>query len=127
MSMPLRISDDLVLKAREEAEVADRSLTAQIEHWVRLGMALEDVLGHREARELKRRGLHVPLEQAVAFAESAEGRAQVRAHLDARGTPRYEVDPERPGGVIRLEADGTRTRGRFVRRVFVAEDARTQP
>lgn len=35
MGLPLRISDDIVLRAREEAEASDRSLTGQIEHRTR--------------------------------------------------------------------------------------------
>ena len=37
MSMPVKLSDDLVADAREEARTADRSITSQIEHWARLG------------------------------------------------------------------------------------------
>ena len=35
------------------------------------------------------------------------------------GGPRYSVDPTRRGGIVRIDADGSRTRGRFVRRRFV--------
>jgi hypothetical protein len=121
MGLPLRISDDIVLRAREEAEASDRSLTGQIEHWVKLGMAVEALLGHPEVLELKRRGKALSLEQAHAFAHSPAGKERARRHLAARKGPRYAADPERPDRVVRVEADGTRTRGRLVDRVFVPD------
>lgn len=122
MGLPLRISDEIVHLAREEAELSDRSLTSQIEHWVRLGMAVEAVLGHGQVRELKRRGKALlSLKDALAYAESPEGQDEMRAHLVAASQPLYSADPERPGGIVRENPDGTRTRGKFVRRVFVPE------
>jgi hypothetical protein len=122
VGLPLRISDEIVKLAREEAETSDRSVTGQIEHWVRLGMAVEAVLGHQQVRALKRRGKALlSLEEALTYAESTEGQDEMRAHLGASGQPLYSADPERPGGIVREEADGTRTRGKFVGREFVPE------
>ncbi|WP_225412023.1 ParD-like family protein [Stigmatella hybrida] len=126
MGLPLRISDEIVRWAREEAETSDRSLTSQIEHWVRLGMAVEAVLGHGQVRELKRRGKALlSLPDALAYAESAEGQSEMRTHLETSGQPLYSADPERPGGIVRENPDGTRTRGKFVGRVFVPESPDT--
>ncbi len=122
MGLPLRISDEIVSLAREEAETSDRSITGQIEHWVRLGMAVEAVLGHGQIRALKRRGKELlSLEDALTYAESTEGQDEMRAHLAASSQPLYSADPERPGGIVRENPDGTRTRGKFVGRVFVPE------
>jgi hypothetical protein len=122
MGLPLRISDEIVHQAREEAEISDRSLTSQIEHWVRLGMAVEAVLEHRQIRELKRRGKALlSLKDALAYAESPEGQDEMRAYLAAERQPLYSADPERPGGIVRENPDGTRTRGKFVGRTFVPE------
>jgi ParD-like antitoxin of type II ParDE toxin-antitoxin system len=122
MGLPLRISDEIVSLAREEAETSDRSITSQIEHWVRLGMAVEAVLGHGQIRALKRRGKELlSLEDALTYAESPEGQSEMRAHLAASNQPLYSADPERPGGIVRENPDGTRTRGKFVGRVFVPE------
>lgn len=108
--------------AREEAETSDRSITGQIEHWVRLGMAVEAVLGHQQVRALKRRGKALlSLEDALTYAESTEGQDEMRDHLVASGQPLYSADPERPGGIVREDPDGTRTRGKFVGREFVPE------
>jgi len=126
MGLPLRISDEIVNLAREEAETSDRSITGQIEHWVRLGMAVEAVLGHGQIRELKRRGKALlSLEDALTYAKSTEGQDEMRAHLAASGQPLYSADPKRPGGIVRENPDGTRTRGKFVGRKFVEEE--TEP
>ena len=53
MGMPVKLSDELVLSARIEAEGADRSITAQIEHWAKLGRAAEVALGYTSATALK--------------------------------------------------------------------------
>ena len=122
MGLPLRISDEIVSLAREEAETSDRSITSQIEHWVRLGMAVEAVLGHGQVRALKRRGKELlSLEDALTYAESPEGQDEMRTHLAASSQPLYSADPERPGGIVRENPDGTRTRGKFVGRKFVPE------
>lgn len=122
MGLPLRISDEIVLRAREEAEVSDRSITSQIEHWVRLGMAVEAVLGHPQVTSLKRQGKALlSLDEAFAYADSEAGRDEMRAYLASTGQPLYSADPERPGGIVRENPDGTRTRGKLVDRVFVPD------
>ncbi len=123
MGLPLRISDEIVLRAREEAETSDRSITGQIEHWVRLGMAVEAVLSHGQARDLKRHGKALlSLEDALAYAHSAEGREEMREHIEGANQPSYSADPERPEGIVRENPDGTRTPGKFVGRVFVPDE-----
>jgi hypothetical protein len=122
MGLPLRISEDIVNLAREETETSDRSLTSQIEHWVRLGIAVELVLSHEQVKSLKRRGKELlSLEDALSYAESPEGQEKIRAHLAASEQALYSADDERPGGIVRENPDGTRTRGKFVGRKFVPD------
>ena len=117
----LQVSDDILLKAFEEAEKKERSVTSQLEHWVRLGMAVEALLRQAEAQELERCGKALTLEQAHAFAHGPRGREHARQHLAGQTHPRYESDPEDPTVIVRVSADGTRTRGRLVNRTFVPE------
>lgn len=121
MSLPLRISDELVLRAREAAEAEDRSISGQVEHWLKLGMALEEILGHRAAIELKRTRAAIPLSAAFATAESVAGRERALAHLRSSGTSRYGPAPAAPGKVVRHAPDGSETIGRFVNRQFVPD------
>src|ERR1700758_1794216 len=53
MGMPVKLSDELVNVARKEAAAADRSITAQIEHWAKLGQSVEAALRHEDALAVK--------------------------------------------------------------------------
>jgi hypothetical protein len=46
------------------------------------------------------------------------GQARVAAHLAAEPFPHFEAAPGRPGLLVKIDADGSRTVGRFVRRAF---------
>jgi hypothetical protein len=118
MSQPVKLSDDLVLDARLTGEASERSIAGQVEHWARLGRAVEAVLRGGEVIALKRRGDVRPLSAALTAPETAEGRERLRAHLAERPYPHFEVSPEQPGLLVKIDADGTRTLGRFVQRVF---------
>jgi hypothetical protein len=121
MGRPLQISDELVLRAREEAERSERTITEQIEHWARLGLAVEALLSHAEVAALERRGRALTLPQAHALVHSSEGRESARKHLAATMGPLYAADPEQPDSIVRVGVDGTRTPGRMVERVFVPD------
>ena len=56
MPAPVKISDRLLARAKEEAKSTQRSVTAQIEHWATLGRAVEVMTAHRDALMLKRAG-----------------------------------------------------------------------
>lgn len=131
MGMPVKLSDELVLAARMEAEATDRTITSQIEHWAKLGRAAEAQLSYGEVVRLKlgaagtadksdaREALLSRLED-VARGEA--GRDSVLATLRAQGRPIYEAASDQPGFVVRIDPDGTRTVGRFEGRQFVARD-----
>jgi hypothetical protein len=118
MSQPVKLSDDLVLDARLTGEASERSIAGQVEHWARLGRAVEAVLRTGEVIALKRRGDVRPLSAALTAPETPEGQARLRVHLDERPYPHFEVSPDHPGLLVKIDADGTRTVGRFVQRVF---------
>jgi hypothetical protein len=61
------------------------------------------------------------LSECLASVDSDEGRQRVAAYLDSRPFPHYEPAPDEPGLLIRVDQDGTRTRGRLVGREFCAE------
>ena len=137
MGMPVKLSDELVLSARLEAEAADRSITAQIEHWAKLGRAAEVALGYTEAIALKRsRG-----DTATAFDSptardavmrvlgtlaSSGDRREVKAAVRASGKAIYGTDSAHPGLVVREDPDGTRKLGRFVNRKFIPATGRAK-
>src|SRR5262245_50979022 len=117
MSQPVKISDALVLDARLMGEVAERSIAGQIEFWARLGRAIEPLLRGDRAMALRRAGDAKALSDILRDADSPEGRRRVADHLKSRPYPHYEP-ADSPGLLIRIEANGKRTCGRFVNRQF---------
>ena len=105
MPSPVKISDRLLARAREEAKGAHRSVTAQIEHWATLGRAVEVMTGHREVLALKRAGEHLAMPRYVSPQEihdvltritSDPDRESVKARIRAGGGPIYSGDPDDP-------------------------------
>jgi len=118
MSQPVKLSDDLVLDARLTAEVAERSIAGQIEFWAQLGRAVEPLLQGAQALALRRAGAAKPLSACLESVDSSEGRRRVADHLKSQPFPHYEPAPDAPGLLVRIDADGTRTVGRFINRQF---------
>jgi hypothetical protein len=120
MSQPVKLSDELVLDARVTAEVANRSIAGQIEFWAQLGRAIEPLLDGARAMALRRAGKTRSLSECFATVDSPEGRRRVAEYLESRPFPHFEAAADAPGLLVRIEADGTRTVGRFVGRQFQA-------
>ena len=122
MSQPVKLSDDLVLDARQVAKIADRSIAGQIEFWARLGKALEPLLRGDQVLALKRAGQVKSLSKSLNSVDSPRGRKRVVDFLKTRSFPHYEPHPEKRGLLIRIEANGKRSVGRFVNREFQVAD-----
>jgi len=124
MSQPVKLSDDLVLDARLAGESVKRSIAGQVEFWATLGRSVELLLNGRQALALCRTGGAQPLSRLLSSADSAEGRKRVSAILDQQPFPHYRPYPGKRGLLERVDADGTRTVGRFVNREFRAARVR---
>jgi len=122
MGQPVKLSDEVVLDARATAAISQRSISGQVEFWARLGRAMEPLLRGDRVLALQRAGTSRSLTEAVAEADSEAGRARVKAYLASRPFPHFEPCAESPGFLVRIDEDGTRIRGRFVNREFVAEN-----
>lgn len=120
MSQPVKLSDGLVLDARLAGEIVERSIAGQVEFWARMGRALEPILQGVQAMALCRAGQTRPLSECLETVDSPEGQKRVAQYLAAGPFPHYEPAAEAPGLLVRIEADGTRTVGRFVMRKFEA-------
>jgi hypothetical protein len=118
MSQPVKLSDEIVLDARLIGEIAERSIAGQIEFWAHLGRAIEPLLEGDRALALRRAGGVRRLSECLASVDSDDGRQRVSAYLQSRPFPHYEQEPDRPGVLVRIEENGTRTVGRFVNREF---------
>lgn len=118
MSQPVKLSDALVLDARLAGEAVERSIAGQVEFWARLGRSLELLLDGDQVLKLCRNAAARPLSECLESVDSAEGRKRLADYLAAQPFPHYEAHPERPNLLVRIEADGHRTTGRFVNREF---------
>lgn len=116
----MKLSDELILDARLTARIAERSIAGQIEYWAQLGRALEPLLSGAQALALKQAGVARPLSACLGGVDTPDGRRRVADYLDSRPHPHYRPDPDQPGMLVREDADGTLTRGRFVNRKFEA-------
>ena len=127
--MPVKLSDELVKVARKEAAAAERSITAQIEHWARLGRSVEAALRHEDALAVKASGgdlavaFHHPATRGSVYQllhdiAGATDRSDLARTL-TRGRTVYESDPSGSGAIVRIASSGTRTPGRFEKRTSV--------
>jgi hypothetical protein len=124
MGQPVKLSDQLVDEARQAGEDNDRSLAGQIEHWARLGRAVEGVLRTDQVVRLKRRAEVKPFEfylDLIRSADSPEGRARAKAKRDAEPFPHYEPTRD-PRVFVRIDEDGSRTKVRLENKKFVPLD-----
>lgn len=130
MPIPVKVSDRLMAWAKEAGPVADRSATAQIEHWAVLGRAVEFIATYREILALKKAGRALPLptfvrpddvrEVLMALVSNTDRTAD-KAWIARHGGPLYEADPDRADGIIEVRPDGMRVRGRMEGRRFVPD------
>lgn len=118
MGQPVKVSDELLLDARLAADALERSIAGQIEFWARLGRVVESVLEGSTVQALCRSGAVQPLSAALKSVDTPKGRQRVFKYLQQRPYPHYESAPKRPGLLIRIDAKGKRTLGRFVNRQF---------
>jgi ParD-like antitoxin of type II bacterial toxin-antitoxin system len=118
MSQPVKVSDALVLDARLMGEVSQRSIAGQIEFWARLGRAIETLLRGDQMLALCKAGKAKTLSACLKSVESTEGRRRLAEHLNSLPYPHYEPAPDGTGLLMRIEANGKHTTGRFVHRKF---------
>ena len=136
MPAPVKVSDKLLALAKAEARGTHRSATAQIEHWATLGRAVEVLLAYRDVLALKRAGETLPVpafvergalhELLTRLVESGD-REAIKARISAAGTPLYAAHPDRPGTIVEIQSDGTRTPGRLEGRRFRPTGGKTPP
>jgi hypothetical protein len=116
MSQPVKVSDALILDARLMGEATQRSIAGQIEFWARLGRAVESLLRGDQVLALSKSGNARPLSACLESVDSPEGRKRLAEHLKTLPFPHYE---QAQGGLlVRIDANGKRTTGRFINRKF---------
>jgi hypothetical protein len=123
MPQPVKLSDALVLDARLSAEVEQRSIAGQVEYWASLGKLVDAMLdGRTRTDALKKSGVK-PLSELIESVGRAEGDVRLHTYLESEPYPHFEPHPTRKGMLIRTDARGKQSAGRFVDRKFVEEPA----
>lgn len=124
MATSVELPDELVHDARQCADGANRSVASQIEWWAQLGRAVELLTCPEAAADPAEAAR---LSECLRSADSETGRQRVLAYLRTLPFPHYEPALKTPGMMIRIEADGTRTPGKFVNREFKTDSEWTSP
>ncbi len=116
MSSAVKISDELVRAARNECGIQSRSMTQQIEHWARIGRALErsPAISHERIRAALQAELAFDElnseEQAVALGQLEKdilrprGDAEFAERLREAERPLSGIDAQ--GRLVAVHADG---------------------
>ena len=118
MSQPVKLSDSLVIDARQAGAALQRSIAGQVEFWARLGRAIEPLIRGDEARALSQAGPQ-SVAECLASVGTKQGDARLQQYLLSLPFPHYEADPEDAHLLVRVEESGQKTRGRFVNRRFI--------
>jgi hypothetical protein len=126
MSQPVKLSDSLVLDARLAGEAVARSIAGQVEFWARLGRSVELLMEGQQVLALCRNAAARPLSACLRSVDSPEGRQRLADWLESGPFPHYQAHPDRPGLLLRIEANGNRTVGRFVNRQFQPINAKAK-
>ena len=125
-TIPLRLDPALVNEARTAAPLFDRTTTAQVEFWAKLGKVAEAVFSTSSVRKLKATARVENLAQVIADADSAVGRARFANLVHSKGVPLYRSAPGEPGVFVETAPDGAERRGRFANRQFQPVRARAK-
>lgn len=119
MSQPVKLSDTIVGDARLASELCERSIAGQIEYWAQLGRAIEPLLNFPQVMALRKYGQQKSLSECLDAVDSKAGQERLKVFLESQPFPHYEASTTKPGWLVRTDADGTKTLGRFVKREFV--------
>jgi hypothetical protein len=97
--VPVRLSEALAKRARATADLLDRSMTEQVEHWARLGQVVEAAISAQTVERLKMRSYDPELPERIAFAASADGRVAAARLIRERNPVRHGVADD--GRIVR--------------------------
>jgi hypothetical protein len=98
--IPVRLSEALTVRARSAAQLLDRSLTEQVEHWARLGQVVEAAISAAAVQRLKARSYDPELTQRLEAVTTPAGQAKAVALIRARNSVRYGLDGA--GAIVRV-------------------------
>lgn len=124
-SVAIKITSSIADAARAAAKLADRSLTAQIEHWARLGMDADEKLTGSAMMAMKQGDWET--------SANPQNLAEIRFYLAQLSTPGKATELALASGflngkttynsedgiVVRTNPDGAESRGRMNGKEFI--------
>ena len=123
----LRLNPDLVHEAEMEALLHKRTPPKQIEYWAEIGKKISEMISLEELMAVAqglaqlevKQNISYPVDADAVFARVEEERASGYLAGQVTGAKvSYETDPNTPGVLIRINADGSRDHGHFKNGVF---------
>jgi|JI10StandDraft_1071094.scaffolds.fasta_scaffold145382_3 hypothetical protein len=107
------LSNEFAAGVRAQAQASDRSMAAQLEHWAKVARAVEAVIPAAALGELKSGNDAGEILSRVGTYLLHQNPGSLRARLATAQSPRYGVDENDPEIALRINPDGTQTRGSF--------------
>jgi hypothetical protein len=122
MGQPVKLSNEMILEARVAGAAMGRSIAGQVEFWARLGKILDRVMTGDQVTKLLDKEAAMKLSEILDSVDKPAGRKRLADHLAKLPFPHFTAHPDVAQALIREDADGKKTAGRFVGREFVSLD-----
>jgi len=123
----LRLDPDLVYEAEMEGLIHKRTTPKQIEYWAEIGRKISGIISPEDLMavtqgmaqlEVKQKTSY-PLDVDAVFTRVEEERVSGYLAEQVTGAKvSYEADPNKPGVLIRINANGSHDHGHFKNGVF---------
>lgn len=130
MSIPIRVSEELMEEAKEQIKLSYRSVTKQIEFWANIGKEAEmgmtpaDVAalvnGEVEIKILRKKSEPVNFDNLFGEIEMDRKAGIIKSKV-IKDKVWYEESEENPKLFFRITSAGEKTLGSFIEGKFVAE------
>ncbi|MFZ4405428.1 MAG: TA system antitoxin ParD family protein [Pseudobdellovibrionaceae bacterium] len=132
MSIPIRVSDELLEDAKQQIKMSYRSLTKQIEFWAQIGKEAEVnmtpadvaalVSGEVEIKVVRKKSEPVDFDGVFDEIESDRKAGTIKSKV-LKDKVWYEESPKNPGMFFRMTTEGEQTLGKFSDGKFIAKKA----
>ena len=124
----VRIAVELMNEAETAAKIHQRSLSAQVEHWARIGAAIDGSLNTGDIVQIKTATSDAQIYAALTAIVAGRGAQSTLHHIQASAGPIYEEHPTRNDLIVRIQ-NGYKQAGRFLEGTFdfVPEDTPHPP
>ena len=124
----VRIAVKLMNEAETAAKIHQRSLSAQVEHWARIGAAIDGSLNTGDIVQIKTATSDAQIYAALTAIVTGRGAQSTLRHIQNSDGPIYEEHPTRNDLIVRIQ-NGHKQAGRFLEGTFdfIPEDTSHPP